>query len=68
MSAEGTYNFERVSIQAVSKVPQDILLVPGFLRELLEQLAQKPGHEQYILRYFGHRLNRDTLKIVRTLR
>ena len=38
MSAEGTYNFERVSIQAVSKVPQDILLVPGFLRELLEQL------------------------------
>ena len=36
--------------------------------QLLEQLAQKPGHEQYILRYFGHRLNRDTLKIVRTLR
>lgn len=39
MSAKDTYDFERVSIQAVSKVPQNVLLVPGFLGELLEQLG-----------------------------
>ncbi|PKI85042.1 Mps1p [Malassezia vespertilionis] len=32
--------------------------------QLMEQLASRPGNERYILRYFGHRLNRDSLKIL----
>ena len=62
---QGYFAMKQVSLRRLEPESRDELVQEA---QLLEQLAQKPGHEQYILRYFGHRLNRDTLKIVRTLR
>lgn len=61
---QGYFAMKQVSLRRLEPESRDELVQEA---QLLEQLAQKPGHEQYILRYFGHRLNRDTLKIVRTL-
>lgn len=60
--AQGYYAMKQVSLRRLEPESRDEVVQEA---QLLEQLAQKPGHEAYILRYFGHRLNRDTLKIVR---
>lgn len=61
---QGYFAMKQVSLRRLEPESRDELVQEA---QLLEQLAQKPRHEQYILRYFGHRLNRDTLKIVRIL-
>lgn len=59
--AQGYYAMKQVSLRRLEPESREEVVQEA---QLLEQLAQKPGHEAYILRYFGHRLNRDTLKIV----
>ncbi|WFD19686.1 dual-specificity kinase [Malassezia caprae] len=59
--AQGYYAMKQVSLRRLEPESRDEVVQEA---QLLEQLAQKPGHEAYILRYFGHRLNRDTLKIL----
>lgn len=61
-SRQGYFAMKQVSLRRLEPESRDELIQEA---QLLEQLAQQPGHEQYVLRYFGHRLNKDTLKIVR---
>ena len=61
-SRQGYFAMKQVSLRRLEPESRDELIQEA---QLLEQLAQQPGHERYILRYFGHRLNKDTLKIVR---
>ena len=61
---QGYFAMKQVSLRRLEPESRDELVQEA---QLLEQLAQVPGNEKYILRYFGHRLNRDTLKIVRTI-
>ncbi|WFD44556.1 dual-specificity kinase [Malassezia psittaci] len=60
-SRQGYFAMKQVSLRRLEPESRDELVQEA---QLLEQLAQQPGHEQYILRYFGHRLNKDTLKIL----
>ncbi|WFD00494.1 dual-specificity kinase [Malassezia yamatoensis] len=60
-SRQGYFAMKQVSLRRLEPESREELVQEA---QLLEQLAQQPGHEQYILRYFGHRLNRDTLKIL----
>ncbi|KOS14494.1 serine threonine-protein kinase mph1 [Malassezia pachydermatis] len=58
---QGYFAMKQVSLRRLEPESRDELVQEA---QLLEQLAQVPGNEKYILRYFGHRLNRDTLKIL----
>ena len=58
---QGHYAMKQVSLKRLEEQSRQELIQEA---ELLEQLAHKPGNGRYILRYFGHRLNRDTLKII----
>ena len=60
---QGFFAMKQVSLRRLEPESRDELVQEA---KLLEQLSQMPDHEQYVLRYFGHRLNRDTLKIVRS--
>ncbi|WFC96575.1 dual-specificity kinase [Malassezia brasiliensis] len=60
-SRQGYFAMKQVSLRRLEPESRDELIQEA---QLLEQLAQQPGHEHYILRYFGHRLNKDTLKIL----
>ena len=56
----GYFAMKQVSLRRLEQQSRDELVQEA---QLLDQLAMKPGNERYILRYFGHRLSRDTLKI-----
>lgn len=58
---QGRFAMKQVSLRRLEAQSRDELVQEA---ELLEQLAHKPGNERYILRYFGYRVNRDTLKIM----
>ena len=60
-SRQGSFAMKQVSLRRLEAQSRDELVQEA---ELLEQLACKPGNERYILRYFGYRVNRDTLKIM----
>lgn len=59
---QGYFAMKQVSLRRLEPESRDELVQEA---QLLEHLAQQPGHEHYVLRYFSHRVNRDTLKIVR---
>ncbi|WFD26590.1 dual-specificity kinase [Malassezia nana] len=58
---QGYFAMKQVSLRRLEPASRDEVVQEA---QLLEQLAQEPGHEAFILRYFGHRLNRDTLKML----
>lgn len=58
---QGRFAMKQVSLRRLEAQSRDELVQEA---ELLEQLAHKPGNERYILRYYGYRVNRDTLKIM----
>ncbi|WFD30517.1 dual-specificity kinase [Malassezia sp. CBS 17886] len=58
---QGFFAMKQVSLKRLEQQSRDELVQEA---QLLEQLALKPGNERYILRYFGHRLSKDTLKIL----